>query len=70
MPVLQYGDQIIDDSYKIVQYLDATYPEPSLKPPGNDDAEKATGDIFNKFSGWAKHFKDTTAQEVKEAGLH
>ncbi|XP_064397323.1 uncharacterized protein LOC135344129 [Halichondria panicea] len=67
VPVLQYGDTVNGDSYEIVQYLDATYPEPSLKPPGNEEAEKATGDIFNKFSAWAKHFKDPNAQEAKDA---
>lgn len=67
VPVVQYNDKIIADSYDIVQYLDATYPNPSLKPSGYDDAEKVTGDIFKKFSAWAKHFKEPSAQEAKDA---
>ena len=47
--------QVIGDSYEIVQYLDRTYPSPSLKPPGNDEAEKVTGNVFNVFSAWAKN---------------
>ena len=67
VPVLDTGSKIIDDSYEIVQYLDTTYPSPSLKPPGNEAAEKETGDIFNKFSAWAKHCKESSAQEHKDA---
>ena len=47
--------KVIGDSYEIVQYLDRTYPSPSLKPPGNDEAEKVTGNVFNIFSAWAKN---------------
>ena len=64
-PALQYGDKVIGDSYEIVQYMDATYPNPSLKPPGNQEAEEATGQIFNLFSAYAKHFKEPSAAEAE-----
>ena len=64
-PTLQFGDRMIGDSYEIVQYLDATYPSPSLKPPGNTEAEAATGNIFNLFSAYAKHFKEPEAAEAE-----
>lgn len=64
-PALQFGDRVITDSYEIVQYMDATYPSPSLKPLGNEEAEKVTGDIFNLFSAYAKHFKEPAAAEAE-----
>lgn len=63
-PALQYGDNTIGDSAEIVQYLDATYPSPSLKPKGNTEAEQATGNIFNLFYAWVKDFKDPSASEA------
>ena len=66
-PALQFGDKVIGDSYEIVQYLDATYPTPSLKPPGNDEAEKVTGNIFSLFSAWAKHCKDSEGPAAEKA---
>lgn len=65
-PTLQYGDKAITDSYEIVQYMDNTYPEPSLKPEGNAEAEEVTGSIFNVFSAWAKHCKEPGAQEAED----
>lgn len=64
-PALQYGDNAIGDSAEIVQYLDATYPSPSLKPDGNTEAEKVTGNIFNLFSAWAKTVKDPNAGQAE-----
>lgn len=64
-PALQYGDKIIADSYEIVQYMDATYPSPSLKPEGNEEAEKLTGNIFNLFSAWAKCHKGPEAAKAE-----
>ncbi len=46
--------------------MDATYPEPSLKPEGNTEAEKVTGNIFNLFSAYAKKNKEPTATEAEE----
>lgn len=54
-PALQFGDRVIGDSYEVVQYLDKTYPSPSLKPEGNEAAEKTTANVFNIFSAWAKN---------------
>lgn len=48
-----------------MQYLDATYPDPSLKPDGNAEAETVTGNIFNLFSAWAKHFQESGAGDAK-----
>ena len=64
-PTLQFGDKALGDSYEIVQYLDTTYPTPSLKPKGNEEAEKVTGNIFNLFGTWAKHSKEATAAEAE-----
>lgn len=64
-PAVQFGDRVIGDSYEIVQYLDATYPSPSLKPPGNEEAEKVTGNVFNLFSAYAKHFKEPSVAEAE-----
>lgn len=61
---MQFGDKVIGDSYEIVQYLDRTYPDPPLNPPGNKEAEEATGQVFSVFSAWAKN-QDTS----KEAEL-
>jgi len=65
-PTLQAGSKIIADSYEIVQYMDATHPEPSLKPQGNQEAEDVTGSIFSVFSAWAKSCKDPGAQEAED----
>ena len=40
---VRYDDEIIADSYKILEYLDETYPEPPLNPPNNKEAEEVTG---------------------------
>jgi len=64
-PTLQFGDQVIADSREIVLHLDATHPEPSLQPPGNKEAEEVTGNIFNVFSAYAKHFKEPGAKEAE-----
>lgn len=64
-PAVAFGDRTITDSYEIVQYLDATYPNPSLKPDGNQEAEDVTKNIFNLFSTWAKHFKDPSAGQAE-----
>lgn len=64
-PALQYGDKVIADSYEIVQYLDSTYPDPSLKPQGNSEAEEVTGSVFNLFSAWAKAYKEPGAKEAE-----
>ena len=65
MPALQFGDQVICDSYKIVEYLDQTYPEPPLNLPGNKDAEEATGQIFSVFSEYAKNQDKTKDAELE-----
>ena len=62
---MAFGDRTITDSAEIVQYLDATYPEPSLKPQGSQEAEEITGNIFNLFSAWAKHFKEDSASQAE-----
>ena len=67
VPALEFSDRTITDSYEIVQYLDATYPNPSLKPEGNEEAEKVTGNIFSKFSAWAKHCKEPEGIEAEKA---
>ena len=67
VPTLEFGDRTITDSYEIVQYLDATYPNPPLKPEGNEEAEKVTGNIFNLFGAWAKHSKDPASAEAEKA---
>ncbi len=64
-PALQFGDETITDSYDIVQYLDKTYPTPSLKPPGNEEAEQVVGNIFNLFVAWAKHAKEPIASKAE-----
>lgn len=66
-PSIRYGDVLIGDSYDIVQHLDKTHPSPSLKPPGNDEAEKATGNIFNAFGAWAKGNKLENVKELEAA---
>ena len=66
VPALEFGDRVIGDSADIVVYLDEAHPSPSLQPPGNDEAETETGNIFNVFSAWAKNSKDPGAAE-KEA---
>lgn len=67
-PAIQYGnDGLIGDSYEIVQHLDKAYPSPSLKPPGNENAEAVTGNIFNVFSAWAKHNKEANKDELEAA---
>ncbi|XP_003386053.1 PREDICTED: glutathione S-transferase DHAR1, mitochondrial-like [Amphimedon queenslandica] len=67
VPALQYDDEIITDSYKILEYLDETYPEPPLNPPNNKEAEEATGQIFGAFSAWIKNTDDSKDSELKEA---
>lgn len=64
-PALQFGDKVIADSYEIVQYLDATYPEPSLKPSGNEEAEEMTKNVFSLFSAWAKSSKEPGAKDAE-----
>ena len=56
---------MIGDSYEIVQYLDRTYPSPSLKPPGNEEAKKVTGNVFNVFSAWAKNQDKSKDSELE-----
>ena len=55
VPALQFGDQVIGDSYKIVEYMDKTYPNPPLNLPGNKEAEEATSNVFSTFSAWVKN---------------
>ena len=54
-PALQFGDQTIENSYQIVEYLDQTFPTPPLNLPGNKKAEEATGNLFGVFAEWAKN---------------
>ena len=65
-PTLVCGDTTITDSYEILQHLDDTYPNPSLKPEGNTKAEGVTGNVFNIFAAWAKANKSHTAGEAEE----
>ena len=65
-PALQFGERMIGDSYEIVQYLDSSYPTPSLKPPGNEEAEKVTGNVFNIFSAWAKNQDRSKDAELED----
>ena len=46
-PTLQFDDRVIADSYDIVRYLEETYPHPTLDLPGNEEAERVTGDVFS-----------------------
>ena len=64
-PAVQFGDKVIGDSYEMVQYLDKTYPTPSLKPPGNDKAEEVTANIFNVFGVWGKNKDPAKAAELE-----
>ncbi len=41
VPVLRDGGTIVQDSSAIIDYLDASYPNPSLTPPGPDAARQA-----------------------------
>lgn len=64
-PALQFGDRVIGDSYEIVQYLEKTYPNPSLNLPGNKEAEEATGTVFSAFSEWAKNSDTSKDAELE-----
>lgn len=65
-PALQFGDTLLGDSYKIVEYLDQTYPSPPLSLPGNKEAEEVTGQIFGVFSEYAKN-QDASKEAELEA---
>ena len=67
-PALQFGDQTIENSYQIVEYLDQTFPTPPLNLPGNKEAEEATGNLFSVFAEWAKN-KNTSKDAELEAKL-
>lgn len=43
VPVLEFGNETICDSYEAVRYLDKTHPNPPLDLPGNKEAEEVTG---------------------------
>ena len=64
-PALQFGDRTITESAEMVEYLDSTYPSPSLKPNGSDEATEVTGNVFNLFSAWAKHYKESGAAQAE-----
>lgn len=70
MPVLRTADgKIITNSVEIVEYVDESYREPSLKPEGWKAALDATDNVFNEFSKYAKNFKNAAAnkEELEQA---
>lgn len=65
VPALSYGDHIITESADMVEYLDATYPSPSLKPQGNQEAEEVTKNVFGLFIAWVKQYKDSNTGQAE-----
>ena len=65
VPVLQAGDTVIADSAAIVDFVDETFPEPSLKPEGWKEAVDVSGNIFNTFSAFAKNKDASQTEELK-----
>lgn len=67
VPVLRTTDgRIITNSAEIVEHVDETYRDPSLKPEGWKAALDGTDNIFNEFSKYAKHFKGAANKEELE----
>eukprot|EP00850_Spirogloea_muscicola_P012342 SM000079S22460 [mRNA] locus=s79:289865:291848:+ [translate_table: standard] len=52
MPLLRDGDQWIQDSEKIYQHLEKSYPEPSLKTP--EQYKNVGENVFPTFTNWLK----------------
>jgi glutathione S-transferase len=65
VPTLEFGDRKITDSADILEYVDATYPSPSLKPDGNQEAEEVIKNVFGIFVAWVKQHDDPTAAEAE-----
>ena len=45
VPVLEFGNETIADSYQAVRHLETTHPSPALDLPGNKQAEEATCEL-------------------------
>ena len=66
VPVLRTADgKMFTQSAEIVDYVDETYPNPSLKPEGWKAALDATDNVFNEFSKYAKNFKNADANKAE-----
>lgn len=66
VPVLRTADgRVITQSAEIVEYVDETYRDPSLKPEGWKAALDATDNVFNVFSKYAKNFKNAEANTAE-----
>lgn len=65
LPVLKHGDEIRSDNDEIVQYIDETFPYPSLQY-NNVHAHSVCLDIFSKFSYFIKQVSHSADHLLKE----
>lgn len=65
VPALSFGDRTITESADMVEYLDTTYPSPSLKQQGNQEAEEVIKNVSGLFSAWVKHHKEPGADKAE-----
>eukprot|EP00898_Chlorokybus_atmophyticus_P003602 jgi/Chlat1/4242/Chrsp27S00317 len=63
MPVLRDGEKWIQDSEKIIQYLEEKFPEPSLKTP--EEFKSVGNNIFPEFMEWIREKKATSEHRQK-----
>ena len=65
LPVLKHVDEILSDNDEIVQYIDGTFPYPSLRYD-NMIAHTVCLDIFSKFSFYIKQVSTGPEALIKE----
>lgn len=69
VPALMYGDVALDNVDEIIQYLDETFPSPSLDYD-DVDADKCCRDVFQKFCYYVKDVsKDSSQLEAELAKI-
>ena len=69
MPCLEDGKKIVTESSVIADYIDESFPEPSLSPSGLEAAEAARSPVFGSFARYCKNKEAEADGELKKALL-
>lgn len=67
VPVLKDGEKWVPDSGVIVEYLEETYPSPSV--PADAEGDEAMGGIFKAFKEFLFNKEDDKSKELESALL-
>lgn len=56
VPVLKFGDSVVCDSTKILQFMDERIVGPKFFPPGNDDVVQMDNHLGGVFNAYVLYF--------------